>query len=108
VGSLTLPQSGVVYVDANAVIYSVEKIEPYNSLPMPLWQGSRVYHRWQRVVAGSDLGQAFAHSRRGIVKLHSTLYSSHRIIARDARIARIACAPPYIADPRRIAADTAD
>lgn len=40
-GSLTLPESGIVYVDANAVIYSVEKIEPYSSLLMPMWQEAR-------------------------------------------------------------------
>ncbi len=40
-GSLTLPPSGTVYVDANSVIYSVEKIEPYNSLLLPMWQGAQ-------------------------------------------------------------------
>jgi hypothetical protein len=30
VGTLTLPAAGSVYVDANAVIYAVEKIEPYH------------------------------------------------------------------------------
>ncbi len=28
-GSLILPPSGSVYVDANSVIYAVEKIEPH-------------------------------------------------------------------------------
>ena len=28
-GALILPASGSVYIDANAVIYSVERIEPY-------------------------------------------------------------------------------
>jgi predicted nucleic acid-binding protein len=37
VGTLTLPAAGSVYVDANAVIYAVEKIEPYHSLLAPLW-----------------------------------------------------------------------
>jgi predicted nucleic acid-binding protein len=37
VGALTLPAAGDVYVDANAVIYAVEKIEPYKSLLDPLW-----------------------------------------------------------------------
>jgi hypothetical protein len=37
VGSLTLP-GGAVYVDANAVIYSIERIEPYHTLLLPLWQ----------------------------------------------------------------------
>src|SRR6266498_134990 len=29
-GALTLPESGVVYLDANCVIYSAEKIAPYH------------------------------------------------------------------------------
>lgn len=37
-GSLVLPASGTVYVDANAVIYSVERIAPYAALLQPLWQ----------------------------------------------------------------------
>ncbi|MBV9849995.1 MAG: PIN domain-containing protein [Armatimonadetes bacterium] len=36
-GSLTLPSSGCVYVDANVVIYAVEKIAPYESFMAPLW-----------------------------------------------------------------------
>jgi hypothetical protein len=37
VGVITLPPSGVVYVDANAVIYRVERIEPFLSASTPLW-----------------------------------------------------------------------
>lgn len=37
-GSLVLPASGAVYVDANAVIYSVERIAPYDALLQPLWR----------------------------------------------------------------------
>ena len=36
-GSLTLPSAGLVYLDTNAVIYSVVKIDPYASLLQPLW-----------------------------------------------------------------------
>jgi predicted nucleic acid-binding protein len=36
-GQLTLPSSGTVYVDTNAVIYRVERIEPYLSASAPLW-----------------------------------------------------------------------
>ena len=36
-GALILPSAGSVYVEANAVIYAVEKIEPYFSLLTPLW-----------------------------------------------------------------------
>ena len=31
-GPLRLPPAGLVYVDANMLIYSVERIEPYRSL----------------------------------------------------------------------------
>ncbi len=36
-GSLTLPSSGPVYLDAKGFIYSVERIEPYRALLEPLW-----------------------------------------------------------------------
>ena len=36
-GTLTLPPSGVVYVDTSPVIYSVEKVAPYATLLDPLW-----------------------------------------------------------------------
>jgi hypothetical protein len=36
-GQLALPPSGSVYVDTNAVIYLVERIEPYLSASAPLW-----------------------------------------------------------------------
>lgn len=41
-GSLSLPLTGPIYVDANAVIYAVEKVEPYRSLLDPLWDAARV------------------------------------------------------------------
>ena len=37
-GPLTLPTGGSVYIDANAIIYSVERIEPYRELLAPMWQ----------------------------------------------------------------------
>lgn len=40
-GSLTLPTSGPVYLDANGFIYSVEKIEPYRTLLKPLWNAAQ-------------------------------------------------------------------
>ena len=40
-GQLTLPTSGPVYLDADVVIYSIEKIEPYWSLLQPMWQAAR-------------------------------------------------------------------
>ena len=40
-GPLILPTGGLVYVDANAIIYSVERIEPYRELLTPMWQEAR-------------------------------------------------------------------
>ena len=40
-GPLILPSSGSVYIDANAIIYSVERIEPYHELPAPMWEEAR-------------------------------------------------------------------
>ena len=37
-GPLRLPPAGLVYVDANVLIYSVERIEPYRSLLEPMWE----------------------------------------------------------------------
>lgn len=36
-GSLTLPESGPVYFDSSAFIYSLERIEPYRTLLEPVW-----------------------------------------------------------------------
>ena len=35
---LILPSSGQVYIDANTLIYSVERVEPYRTLLEPMWQ----------------------------------------------------------------------
>jgi predicted nucleic acid-binding protein len=40
VGPLNLPASGSVYLDANAIIYSYELVEPYRTLLEPVWLGA--------------------------------------------------------------------
>lgn len=40
-GPLTLPSAGLIYIDANAFIYSVERVEPYRTLMEPLWQAAQ-------------------------------------------------------------------
>ena len=40
-GPLILPTGGSVYVDANAIIYSVERVEPYSNLLAPMWEEAR-------------------------------------------------------------------
>ena len=37
-GTLTLPTQGAVYLDTSAIIYSVERSEPYLTLLAPAWQ----------------------------------------------------------------------
>ena len=37
-GALALPSSGLVYLDASGLIYSMERVEPYRSLLEPMWQ----------------------------------------------------------------------
>jgi predicted nucleic acid-binding protein len=51
-GQLRLPASGSVYVDTSAVIYSVEKIDPYWTVLQPLWQAAQ---QGQFIVLSSEL-----------------------------------------------------
>ena len=37
-GPLILPTEGAIYVDANVIIYSVERVEPYRDLLAPMWK----------------------------------------------------------------------
>lgn len=37
-GALTLPDSGLIYLDASPIIYAVEKVPPYHTLLQPLWE----------------------------------------------------------------------
>jgi hypothetical protein len=37
VGSLTPPLQGEVYVDADTIIYRVERVVPYDQVAAPLW-----------------------------------------------------------------------
>ncbi|MCX6376773.1 MAG: PIN domain-containing protein [Armatimonadetes bacterium] len=51
-GTLALPNSGIVYVDTQVLIYSIEKIAPYYDCLMPLWEASE---NGQLAVAASEL-----------------------------------------------------
>ena len=51
-GPLILPTGGSVYVDANAIIYSVERVEPYHGLLAPMWEEARA---GQFTLASSEL-----------------------------------------------------
>lgn len=49
---LSVPSSGQVYLDANSIIYSVEKIEPYASILEPVWTAAG---RGQISIVSSEL-----------------------------------------------------
>lgn len=51
-GSLTLPASGLVYLDTSILIYTIENVRGYLDALMPLWQASRAQ---QIELATSDL-----------------------------------------------------
>ena len=36
-GPLTLPLTGLIYIDASGLIYSMERVEPYRTLLEPMW-----------------------------------------------------------------------
>lgn len=40
-GAIAPPPGSEVYVDANCIIYSVERVAPYQSLLQALWDGAR-------------------------------------------------------------------
>ena len=52
-GPLILPTGGSVYVDANVIIYSVERVEPYHGLLAPMWEEARAAGRF--TLASSEL-----------------------------------------------------
>lgn len=51
-GRLNVPASGRVYLDADALIYSVEKLAPYDRLLEPVWLAAQAGHI---TIIGSEL-----------------------------------------------------
>jgi hypothetical protein len=51
-GTLTLPTTGPIYLDAGGFIYSVKRIEPYCTLLEPLWRQAQA---GQFVIVSSEL-----------------------------------------------------
>ena len=51
-GALTLPDSGPIYLDACGFIYSLERIEPYQTLLEPMWRQAEA---GQFVIVSSEL-----------------------------------------------------
>ena len=40
-GALILPSTGPVYLDSNVIIYSAERVAPYDNLVKPVWDAAR-------------------------------------------------------------------
>jgi predicted nucleic acid-binding protein len=51
-GTLTLPSTGPIYLDASGFIYSVERIEPYSTLLAPMWRQAQA---GQFIIVSSEL-----------------------------------------------------
>ena len=51
-GTLRLPRTGPIYLDASGFIYSVERIEPYCTLLEPMWRQAQA---GQFVIVSSEL-----------------------------------------------------
>ena len=62
-GTLTLPNAGSVYVDSSAVIYSVERIEPYLTLLVPVWQRAEA-GQFTLVISELVLAETLVHPLR--------------------------------------------
>ena len=54
-GTLTLPSTGPIYLDASGSIDSVERIEPYCTLLEPMWRQARVVRKRHPGYAGIQL-----------------------------------------------------
>ena len=54
-GSIGLPSDGAVYLDSSALIYSVERHDPYFGLLAPMWQQAG---RGQLLLVSSELALA--------------------------------------------------
>lgn len=50
--ALTLPSSGTIYLDTNAIIYSVERIVPYTTMLESIWLAAQ---RTELMVVSSEL-----------------------------------------------------
>ena len=69
-GPLLLPTGEPVYVDANAIICSVERVEPYSSLLAPMWEEAKA---GRFTLASSEEGMTLISFSTSPLKLYLTL-----------------------------------
>ncbi|MYD50761.1 MAG: type II toxin-antitoxin system VapC family toxin [Dehalococcoidia bacterium] len=89
-GPLTLPPAGLVYVDANVLIYSVERIEPYRSLLEPMWeqaQGGSLTAVSSAVIAAEVLVKPIREGNSEIEAQYREVFASNAFRLLDASYA---------------------
>ena len=99
---MILPTAGLVYVDANAIIYSVERVEPYHGLLAPMWEEAKA---GRLTLASSDL-VALETLPRPLRDGHTRLEMLSRSILAAAEMDLIAANLATWEDAARIRAET--
>ena len=86
-GPLTLPPSGLIYLDASSLIYSVERIEPYRNLLEPMWeraQGGNLTIVSSPVLVIEALVKPFRDGNTEIELQYRELFTSNAVRLLDA------------------------
>ncbi len=101
-GPLTLPDSGLIYLDASVLIYSVERIEPYRTLLEPLWrhaQDGNLIIVSSPIIVVETLVKPLQDGNTDIEAQYRELFGSKAVVLLDA---------PYAVfeDAARLRADT--
>ena len=101
-GAMRLPPHGAVYLDASAIIYSVERNEPYFSLVAPAWRQAEA---GQLVIVCSELiiTEALV---RPIREGHGELEAAFRAVFAAPEVHLISATRHLWEDAARIRADT--
>jgi predicted nucleic acid-binding protein len=102
VGSLAIPSAGLVYLDTNPVIYSVEKHPVYWPLLQPLWQAARGK---TIEIVGSDL--VLMETLVGPLKSGDTvLANTYEQLFQQAQTCLIPITKPILREAARLRATT--
>ncbi|MXZ92430.1 MAG: type II toxin-antitoxin system VapC family toxin [Chloroflexi bacterium] len=86
-GPLILPFAGLVYIDANGLIYSVERVEPYRTLLEPMWQEAQDGNLTivsSPVLVIEALVKPLRDGNRGIELQYRELFASNAVRLLDA------------------------
>ena len=99
---LTLPDSGLIYLDASVLIYSVERIEPYRTLLEPMWrhaQDGKLSIVSSPIIVVETLVKPLQDGNTDIEMQYRELFGSNAVVLLDA---------PYAVfeDAARLRADT--